>query len=230
MRLPVALLLCPAILSLSLPLHAEELQLSVISRSTTHADLWKAVEFAFQRVGVTAVVREVSPERSAVLANEGSTDGDVGRSSGLEKSYPNLIQVPEPVYQYAPTAFAYKRFDVSGGWESLRAHTVCIRRGLRQTEQRTRELTRQVLADEATILRMLAAGGCDVAVMERNNTLARAAMGAEPPLQRLLPPMEVMPLYIYLHKSHAALVPRVSAVLKQMRADGTMHKLLGEGE
>lgn len=39
-----------------------------------------------------------------------------------------------------------------------------------------------------------------------------------------------MPLYIYLHKSHAALVPRVSAVLKQMRADGTMHKLLGEGE
>jgi polar amino acid transport system substrate-binding protein len=228
MRLPVALLLCPIILAA--PLHAEELQLSVISRSTTHSDLWKAAEVAFQRAGIGAVVREVSPERSAVLANEGKTDGDVGRSAGLEKTFPNLIQVPEPIYQYAPTAFAYKRFDVAGGWDALRTHTVCIRRGLRQTEQRTRDLTRQVLADEATMLRMLAAGGCDVAIMERNNALARAAMTAEPPLQRLLPPMEVMPLYIYLHKSHAALVPKVAAVLKQMRADGTMHRLLGEGD
>jgi len=217
-------------LFLVLPARAEELQLSVISRSTTHNDLWKVAEAAFQRAGVTAVVREVSPERSAVLANEGTTDGDVGRSSGLEKSYPNLIQVPEPVYQYAPTAFSYKRFDVAGGWESLRSHTVCIRRGLRQTDQRTKDLPRQILADEATMLRMLAAGGCDVAIMERNNALARAAMTADPPLQRLLPPMEIMPLYIYLHKTHAALVPKVAAALKQMRADGTMHKLLGEGE
>jgi len=227
MRPLVALLICLVWL---VPLHAEELQLSAISRSSTHADLWKAAEVAFQRAGVTAVVREVSPERSAVLANEGATDGDVGRSAGLEKSYPNLVQVPEPVYQYAPTAFAYKRFDVSAGWESLRSHTVCIRRGLRQTDQRTKDFTRQVLADEATMLRMLAAGGCDVAIMERNNGLARAAMSAEPPLQRLLPPMEVMPLYIYLHKSHAALVPKVAAALKQMRADGTMHKILSEGD
>jgi len=221
----LAILLC-----VLMPACAEELQLSVISRSATHSDLWKAAEIAFQRAGVNAVIREVSPERSAVLANEGTTDGDVGRSSGLEKTFPNLVQVPEPVYQYAPTAFSYKRFDVSGGCESLRSHTVCIRRGLRQTEQRTRDLTRQILADEATMLRMLAAGGCDVAIMERNNGLARAAMAAEPPLLRLLPPMEVMPLYIYLHKSHAALVPKVSAALKQMRADGTMHKLLGEGD
>lgn len=215
---------------LVLPARAEELQLSVISRSTTHADLWKAAEVAFQRAGVTAVVREVSPERSAVLANEGTTDGDVGRSSGLEKSFPNLVQVPEPIYQYAPTAFAYKRYDVAGGWESLRPHAICIRRGLRQTDQRTKDMKRQILADEATMLRMLAAGGCEIAIMERNNALARAAMAADPPLLRLLPPMEVMPLYIYLHKTHAALVPKVAAALKQMRADGTMHKLLGEGE
>jgi polar amino acid transport system substrate-binding protein len=225
MKTLLVILLC-----LALPADAEELQLSVIARSATHVDLWKAAEVAFQRAGVKAVVREVSPERSAVLANEGTTDGDVGRSSGLEKTYPNLVQVPEPIFLYAPTAFSYQRFDVTGGWESLRGHTVCIRRGLRQTEQRTRELQRQILADEATILRMLAAGGCDVAVMERNNGLARAAMAADPPLLRLLPPMEVMPLYIYLHKSHAALVPKLSAALRQMRADGSMQRLLGEGD
>jgi polar amino acid transport system substrate-binding protein len=225
MKTLLVILLC-----LALPAGAEELQLSVIARSATHVDLWKAAEVAFQRAGVKAVVREVSPERSAVLANEGTTDGDVGRSSGLEKTYPNLVQVPEPIFLYAPTAFSYQRFDVTGSWESLRGHTVCIRRGLRQTEQRTRELQRQILADEATILRMLAAGGCDVAVMERNNGLARAAMAADPPLLRLLPPMEVMPLYIYLHKSHAALVPKLSAALRQMRADGSMQRLLGEGD
>jgi len=217
-------------LLLVLPARAEELQLSVISRSTTHTDLWKAAEVAFQRAGVTAVAREVSPERSAVLANEGTTDGDVGRTAGLEKNFPNLVQIPEPIYQYVPTAFAYKRYEVAGGWESLRSHTICIRRGLRQTDQRTQDMARQILPDEATMLRMLAAGGCEIAIMERNNALARAAMAADPPLLRLMPPMEVMPLYIYLHKTHAALVPKVAAALKQMRADGTMHKLLGEGE
>lgn len=225
MKALLVILLC-----LALPARAEELQLSVIARSATHVDLWKAAEVAFQRAGVKAVVREVSPERSAVLANEGATDGDVGRSSGLDKTYPNLVQVPEPIFLYAPTAFSYQRFDVAAGWDSLRGHTVCIRRGLRQTEQRTRELQRQILADEATMLRMLAAGGCDVAIIERNNGLARAAMQAEPPLLRLLPPMEVMPLYIYLHKRHAALVPKLSAALRQMRADGSMQRLLGEGE
>jgi polar amino acid transport system substrate-binding protein len=225
MKRLLAILLC-----LALPAQAEELQLSVIARSTTHVDVWKAAEVAFQRAGVHAVVREVSPERSAVLANEGKTDGDVGRSSGLEKTYPNLVQVPEPVFLYAPTAFAFQRLDVSAGWDSLRPHTVCIRRGLRQTELRTRDMQRQILADEATMLRMLAAGGCNVAVMERNNGLARAAMAADPPLLRLLPPMEVMPLYIYLHKSHAGLVPKLSAALRQMRADGTMQRLVGEGD
>ncbi|WP_028103792.1 substrate-binding periplasmic protein [Pseudoduganella violaceinigra] len=225
MKVFIALCIC-----LALPARAEELQLSVMSRSNTHADLWRAAEVAFQRVGVKAVVREVSPERSAVLANEGGTDGDVGRSSGLEQHYPSLVRVPEPIYHYAPTAFAYRRFDVSAGWESLRSHTVCIRRGLRQTELHTREVQRQMLPDEAAMLRMLAAGGCDVAIIERNNNLARAAMEADPRLQRLLPPMEVMPLYIYLNKRHAALVPKLAAALRQMRADGSMHRLLGEGE
>ena len=45
----LAILLC-----VLMPAGAEELQLSVISRSTTHADLWKAAEMAFQRAGVTA--------------------------------------------------------------------------------------------------------------------------------------------------------------------------------
>lgn len=217
------------LLMLALPSWANELQLSVISRSATHVDVWKIAEAAVQRIGMTAVVREVSPERSAVMANDGTTDGDIGRSSGLDKTYPNLLPVPEPIYHYAPTAFAYRRFDMSAGWESLRTHTTCIRRGLRQTEMRTRDMPRQVLADEAAMLRMLAAGGCSVVIMERNNALARAAMAADPPLLQLLPPMEVMPLYIYLHRKHAALVPRLAAALRQMRADGTMQKLMGEG-
>lgn len=223
MKVLLALCLC-----LALPVRAEELQLSVMARSTTHEDIWKVVETAAQRIGMKAVVREVSPERSAVLANAGSTDGDVGRSSGLEKEYPNLVRVPEPVYHYAPTVFSYKKLELVPGWEGIRGHTICIRRGLRQTELHSRGMQRQVLNDEAAILRMLQAGGCEIAVMDRNNGAARRAMEADPPLQQFLPPLEVMPLYIYLNKKHAALAPRLAAALRQMRADGTMHRLVGE--
>jgi polar amino acid transport system substrate-binding protein len=91
-------------------------------------------------------------------------------------------------------------------------------------------MARQQLADEVSMLRMLKEGGCSVAIMDRNDPVARAAMASDPSLVQLKPPLEEMPLYIYLHKRHAALVPKLNAALKQMRADGTLQKLSGEGE
>jgi polar amino acid transport system substrate-binding protein len=36
-------------------------------------------------------------------------------------------------------------------------------------------------------------------------------------------------MYIYLHKRHAELVPRLAEALRQMRRDGTMGRLTGAG-
>lgn len=201
---------------------AEELRLSVIANNSTHLEAWQIARQALRRAGIVAVAREVPAERALAMANSGATDGDVARVEAVGQQYTNLVRVPEPSLYYQAYAFAYQRFDVSEGWESLRGHTVCLRRGIKIFELRTERMRRQVLEDEKSLLRMLRSGGCDVALLERNNPEVAAAMAADPPLYRLAPPLEGAFLYIYLHKRHAALVPRVAQALRQMRLDGTL--------
>lgn len=216
------------LLTLSLPLRAEELQLSVIAGNPTHEDVWRLVQAAARRAGIPVAARLVPAERALALANNGETDGDVARIEGLERQYPNLVRVPEPVYHYGAYAFAYNKLDVTAGWESLRGHGICIRRGIKLFELRTGSMQRQMLDDERSILRMLRNGGCDMALLEPASQVVKAAMAAQPPLYKLLPPLEVAPLYLYLHKSQAALAPRFAEALKQMRHDGTLQKILDE--
>lgn len=215
-------LLLALFLLLSLPLRAEELQLSVIANNPTHEEVWRVVQAAAKRAGIPAAARLVPAERALAMANSGATDGDVGRIEGLEKQYPNLVRVPEPVFHYSAFAFALNKLDVAAGWESLRGHTVCIRRGIKLFELRTEGMQRQVLEDEGSIVRMLRSGGCEMALLEPNNPVVKAELAAQPPLYKLLPPLEVTPLYLYLHKSHAGLVPRFAEALKQMRQEGTL--------
>lgn len=216
------------LLFLSLPLRAEELQLSVIANNPTHEGAWRVVQAAAKRAGIPVAARSVPAERALALANSGATDGDVARIEGLEKQYPHLLRVTEPVYQFSAYAFALSKLEVSAGWESLRGHGICMRRGIKLFELRTESMPRQLLDDEASILRMLRNGGCELALLEPNNPVVKAELAARPPLYKLLPPLEVAPLYLYLHRSHAALAPRFAEALKQMRQDGTLQKILDE--
>ncbi|GAB2873772.1 hypothetical protein GCM10027277_48760 [Pseudoduganella ginsengisoli] len=208
--------------------YADELRLAVIANNATHEGLWSVVEEAARRAGLTVSAHAMPAERGMLQASQYDLDGAAGRTTVMAQGYPALVRVDEPVYQYAPTAYTYRRFDVTAGWQALAGHTVCIRRGLKLTEERTRGLPRQELRDESSMLRMLRAGGCDVAVMDRHNAVAKAAMAADARLLQLQPPLERIPLYLYLNDHHAHQAPRLAEALRKMRADGAMQRLGSE--
>ncbi len=210
----LATLLCALV---SAPLRGQDLQLFVIPDTPAHIEAWKTVEAAARRAGIKVRMQALPAERGMVLANEGKLDGAVGRTMLAARGYAQLVAVPEPVYMYAPTAYSYKKIDVSRGWQSLRGHTVCLRRGYNFTEERTAGLARQRLDNDASLLRMLKAGGCDIAVMGRSNKEVKAMQEHDADLLQLLPPLEEVPLYLFLHQRHAALVPRLAEALRQGR-------------
>ncbi|WP_426337465.1 hypothetical protein ACN9MY_13510 [Pseudoduganella sp. R-31] len=213
MKVLVALLCALA----SAPVPGQDLQLFVIPDTPAHLAAWKTVEAAAHRAGLGVKVSALSAERGMVLVNEGKLDGAIGRTMLAASSYPQLVAVPEPIYMYAPTAYSYKKIDVSRGWKSLRGHTLCMRRGYNFTEERTAGMPRHRLDNDASLLRMLKAGGCDIAIMGRSNKEVLAMQGHDPDLLQLLPPLEEVPLYLFLHKRHAALVPRLAEALRQGR-------------
>jgi polar amino acid transport system substrate-binding protein len=96
---------------------------------------------------------------------------------------------------------------------------LCMRRGYNFTEERTAGLPRQRLENDASLLRMLKAGGCDIAVMGRSNKEVLALQGRDPDLLQLLPPLEEVPLYLFLNKRHAGLVSRFAEALKQVKRE-----------
>jgi polar amino acid transport system substrate-binding protein len=199
------------------PAQGQDLQLFVIQDTPAHIEAWQTVEAAARRAGVGVKVRALPSDRGMVLVNKGELDGAIGRTMLSARDFPNLVVVPEPVYLYAPTAYAYRKIDVSSGWQSLRGHTLCVRRGYSFTEKRSAGVPQQRLDNDASLLRMLKAGGCDVAVMGRTNKEVRAMQEHDPDLLQLLPPLEEVPLYLFLHKRHAALAPRLAEALRQVK-------------
>lgn len=201
------------------PVQGQDLQLFVIQDTPAHLEAWQTVKAAARRAGIGVQMRVLPSDRGMVLANKGELDGAVGRTMLSAQDYPNLVPVPEPVFLYAPTAYSYKKIDVSRGWKSLRGHTLCIRRGYSFTEKRTAGLPQQRLDTDASLLRMLKAGGCDIAIMGRSNKEVQAMQGLDRDLLQLLPPLEEVPLYLFLNKRHAALVPRLDEALKQLKRE-----------
>ncbi len=58
------------------------------------------LEEAFARAGYEIKIIQLPAERSLTNANDGITDGDYVRISGLESTYPNLIRVPEKITDF----------------------------------------------------------------------------------------------------------------------------------
>lgn len=59
--------------------------------------------------------------RSLLLVNQGDMDGDGPRIAGLEKTYTNLIMVPEPFGEFVFGAFGRREqnFNIRA-WDDLR--------------------------------------------------------------------------------------------------------------
>lgn len=184
-----------------------------------HQLLVKAV---FARLGVAAEVDvNLASSRAFSLANDGVTDGLAGRVAGMEKEYPNLIRVPEPMFMNDFVACALTPDPTPASWAGLTPKAVAYIIGWQVFEHNlppVRELTQT--KDSSQLLNLLKAGRTEVILHERWQVLSLAkAMGLRLYVQE--PALARVPMYIYLHSRHAALTGRVAAVLREMKADGS---------
>ncbi|MDD2925234.1 transporter substrate-binding domain-containing protein [Rhodoferax sp.] len=176
----------------------------------------------FRDLGLEAevIIYPTATERGMLNANEGVDDGLAMRVAGLEKQYPNLIRVPEPVAVNDFVAYTTGKRFTTDSWVSLEPYVVTYIIGWKVFEQNVpqgKELT--LVRDADQLFGLLKSKRADVALYERWQGLVKVRdMGFK--VQVLEPPLVRTNMYMYLHKKHAALVPKVSQALAKIKQDG----------
>jgi polar amino acid transport system substrate-binding protein len=180
---------------------------------------------AFRRVGLDLRVVPLPHERALVNANAGIEDGDLYRAAGFEKDFSNLAQVPESLVQQDFVAVA-RRPDVSvRGWDDLARYSVAYVTGNKILERHLEGFANvKSLRDNTLLFGLLATDRVDVVLINRWVGLV-AARHAGLAVRVQEPALVRVPMYMYLHRRHATLIPPLAAALAEVKRDGTWQRL-----
>lgn len=180
----------------------------------------------FKRVGLKVEIQPSSAERGLLNANSGIDDGDVSRVLGIEQTYQNLVRVPEKVMYYQMVAFSrHANFEVRGA-ASLQPYDVGILTGWKILERNivgSRSLVK--LETGSQLFSMLDKDRLDVAVIEKLEGLHFIQTMGLKGIKILQPAFVEGDWYLYLHKKHSALAPRLAEEIRKMKQDGSYQRI-----
>lgn len=219
---------CAAILLLSLaplasPAEMQAVTLAVPDHEALTETGLSIVTEMYRRIGYQVQESRLPARRSLREADSGDSDGEVMRAADLEKRFPDLIRIPEPLIEQDIVAFtAGNPALLPGGWDDLGGHSVCARLGNLLVEDNLNALPGARVtfaADSAQVFHMLKAGRCDYAVLPRAAWIDAQQAGITG-LAEATPVLAHFTTYHFVSRRRAMLVPSLAAVVRQLRGEG----------
>jgi polar amino acid transport system substrate-binding protein len=215
-------------------LHAETITLSsppippVSGDAPEPAYLKVIVAEAGHRIGLDILFKSEPAQRSLVSSNSGRTDGELHRIEGLEKLYPNLIRVPEPILFDQFVGFSAEPNVYIKDWKNTSPLKISYPRGWYiYSKAFGEDAAHQPGLDAYSLFRMAERKRIDIAM----HTLDKGSYIADHEhikVYPVSPPFAVVPMYIYLNKSKENLVPKLAAALHELKEDGTYARIKKE--
>ncbi len=200
--------------------------LSAIDNEQTHSAAIKILTEAYNRLGIRVSVSLLPGIRSLVAANDGTTDGDVARIPGTEKKFENLLPVPTPIINFKGVAFTKSVEKPINTWEDLEAFQIGVIRGVRYSEINTRHFNRLLSNDMTHLFLLLEKGRIQVAVAVLEAGLAEIQNSFPNSGMRVAgDPLFSSPLYHFVNKKNAFLIPKLDAVIKDMKNSGRLKEI-----
>jgi len=182
-------------------------------------------KIAFDRIGLTLMTVQLPAERGLINSNKGIVDGEMSRISGLQKNYPNLLIVPEKIMNWEFVAIGPEEIDTSVGWQSLKGKDVALINGWKILEKNVAPIASIIkVSSPEQLFVMLQRQRTDYILYERWGA-AKYLMESSVKASVKMPPLAEREMYIYLHKKHKALIPKLADALRGLKEDGTYKKI-----
>lgn len=191
--------------------------------------LQRVTEELFKRMELPLQFQRLPAERSLQRVNEGIDDMECCRKDlAATEHYPNLMAVPESVYQVRITAFTANPSVRITNWEELKPYTVGVVRGYKHPTAKLTQLQHDkiVTVDKpSSLIHMLNKGRVDVAVLHHEDGMELIQRFQYHEIVAQRPPLAQFPIHLMIHKKHQAMLERLSATILQMKIDGTIDSL-----
>lgn len=207
------------------PLHFSAQSSSALTRISV-----QVLAEAYAVLGLRFTVDIFPHKRSLFAANAGWVDGELHRVGGIERDYPNLVRVPVAINHYRFVVLVRDPCLRIRRWEDLEPYRIGFVRGTISLERRTRGMRVTHFTGMDDLLHGLQSGRIDAVLTARIVALERLAQQPATGLFLLEPPLEEVPIFHYLNRRHAALVPRLQQVLERMQGAGRIMALEREAE
>ncbi len=184
------------------------------------------VKELFTRLNIPAEIVRLPAERALVRVNQGVSDGELPRVAGLAKKYPNIIQVPEKLIDSCFVAFSQPEKIAPISFDTIKSKRVGIIIGWKIYEKNTADFSNLYkVALPTQLFSMLDLDRLDVALFERYNGQYILQPQKFKNIHECTPPLGVKPGYMYVHKKHSELIPKIVQTLKAIKSDGTYQQI-----
>ncbi len=185
---------------------------------------------AFRRLGYDFQYDGYPGARAPVMAENGDVDGEIHRAGDYVKITKNLIRVEESSFTASYGAYTIKPGIILNGWKSLKNmdYRVEYRRGAKLPESALSAIIKPEHLSNITTteqgLKKLILGRTDIyvdtvfVVSETQSRLNSTGFPTHKVYQAGIMVSENS--YVYMHKKHSVLVPKIAQVLKEMKHEG----------
>lgn len=186
----------------------------------------------YEKIGIDISIRPLPGRRAQYVASSGELDGEIMRIWTYGEENPNQIRVPTPYYYLETMAFYLADKDIQiESTADLEKYTIAKVSGVKHTNNITKGLSRVFdVRSTDSLLDFLLFERVEVALTNTIDGDVRRQQLKYRHVDRLTKPLATLPLYHYIHKDHADLVPKIDAAIKEMRDSGELVKLIKEAE
>lgn len=214
--------------------HAQEkiVLASIVEKDSYAGHLLQLIyDDAFHQLHIDVELRVYPAARAAVETDVGNDDGEASRAAEYGALHSALLRVDAPVLEVTTSAFAHDPKIHVHGLESLRGtgYRVEYRAGhakpARELPTVVPAASLSTVVDSQLGLKKLALGRTDIYIDVDETILP--LLDVEPFKSAHIYKAGVIdayPVYCYLNQRHAGLVPRLSAILKKMKSNGTIER------
>ena len=185
---------------------------------------------AFKRLGIKVSFEGCVPKRCGHYVTDGQADGEMARALVYEKIYPELVRTNESVFSVTESAFSTNPDIKLNSLDDLkdRNYKIAYMRGYYTLDMRLKQTMNQS--------NLIAVDYWGVGLTKLLNKEADIYIGVESTVSDEIKKsgykiynvgnLETIELYPYFNKKHKLLSEQLALKLREMKADGTMARLL----